>query len=150
MLNKKLCIVSIYGPSVDDPSFFHAFFTALFEHLDCSLGLGGDPNFGLKEEMEQELLLYWASLLELICSSQSTSCGTDVVGYLWASLCSFQKKQGHQRCCGSDLTPYVLDVVVVGLPIMRLLTLYSENPGYPGNQTLSKLNKCYFQKSSKI
>lgn len=53
MLNKKLCIVSIYGPSVDDPSFFHAFFTALFEHLDCSLGLGGDPNFGLKEEMDR-------------------------------------------------------------------------------------------------
>ncbi len=29
IFDKKLCIVSIYGPNVDDPSFFHGFFTAL-------------------------------------------------------------------------------------------------------------------------
>ncbi len=40
IFDKKLCIVSIYGPNVDDPSFFHGFFTALSEHLDCALVLG--------------------------------------------------------------------------------------------------------------
>uniref|UniRef100_A0AAX7UJD9 exodeoxyribonuclease III n=1 Tax=Astatotilapia calliptera TaxID=8154 RepID=A0AAX7UJD9_ASTCA len=53
ILNKKLCIVSIYGPSVDEPSFFHGFFSALSEHLDCALILGGDLNLGLNEEMDR-------------------------------------------------------------------------------------------------
>uniref|UniRef100_A0A3P9CFM5 exodeoxyribonuclease III n=1 Tax=Maylandia zebra TaxID=106582 RepID=A0A3P9CFM5_9CICH len=53
ILNKKLCIVSIYGPNVDEPSFFHGFFSALSEHLDCTLILGGDLNLGLNEEMDR-------------------------------------------------------------------------------------------------
>ncbi len=40
IFDKKLCIVSIYGPNVDDPSFFHGFFTALSEQLDCALVIG--------------------------------------------------------------------------------------------------------------
>ncbi len=53
IFDKKLCIVSIYGPNVDDPSFFHGFFTALSEHLDCALVIGGDLNFGLNKEMDR-------------------------------------------------------------------------------------------------
>ncbi len=53
IFDKKLCIVSIYGPNVDDPSFFDVFFTALFEHLDCALVIGGDLNFGLNKEMDR-------------------------------------------------------------------------------------------------
>ena len=53
IFNKKLCIASIYGPNVDDPSFFHTFFTALSEHLDCALILGGDLNFGLNKERDR-------------------------------------------------------------------------------------------------
>ncbi len=53
IFDKKLCIVSIYGPNVDDPSFFHSFFTALSEHLDCALVIGGDLNFGLNKEMDR-------------------------------------------------------------------------------------------------
>uniref|UniRef100_A0AAX7VU45 exodeoxyribonuclease III n=1 Tax=Astatotilapia calliptera TaxID=8154 RepID=A0AAX7VU45_ASTCA len=53
ILNKKLCIVSIYGPNVDEPSFFHGFFSALSEHLECTLILGGDLNLGLNEEMDR-------------------------------------------------------------------------------------------------
>ncbi len=53
IFDKKLCIVSIYGPNVDDPSFFHGFFTALSEQLDCALVIGGDLNFGLNKEMDR-------------------------------------------------------------------------------------------------
>uniref|UniRef100_A0A669DGZ9 Reverse transcriptase domain-containing protein n=1 Tax=Oreochromis niloticus TaxID=8128 RepID=A0A669DGZ9_ORENI len=53
ILNQKLGIVSIYGPNVDDPSFFHGFFSALSEHLDCTIVLGGDLNLGLNEEMDR-------------------------------------------------------------------------------------------------
>ncbi len=53
IFDKKLSIVSIYGPNVDDPSFFHGFFTALSEQLDCALVIGGDLNFGLNKEMDR-------------------------------------------------------------------------------------------------
>ncbi len=43
MINKKWCV----------PSFFHGFFTALSEHLDCALVIGGDLNFGLNKEMDR-------------------------------------------------------------------------------------------------
>uniref|UniRef100_A0A1A8UJ98 Reverse transcriptase domain-containing protein n=1 Tax=Nothobranchius furzeri TaxID=105023 RepID=A0A1A8UJ98_NOTFU len=43
--NQRLCIVSIYCPNIDDPPFFHNFFSVLSEHLDCPLILGGDFNF---------------------------------------------------------------------------------------------------------
>jgi len=51
--NQKLCIVSIYGPNVDDPSFLHKVFHALSKHGDCSLIIGGDLNFGLNGEMDR-------------------------------------------------------------------------------------------------
>ncbi len=35
------------------PLFFHGFFTALSEQLDCTLVIGGDLNFGLNKEMDR-------------------------------------------------------------------------------------------------
>ena len=42
--NIKLCIASIYGPNIDDPSFFHTFFASLAAHSDTALLIGGDFN----------------------------------------------------------------------------------------------------------
>ena len=42
--NMNLCIASTYGPNVDDPSFFHSFFTSLSDHSDNTLIIGGDFN----------------------------------------------------------------------------------------------------------
>ncbi len=58
IFDKKLCIVSIYGPNVDDPSFFHGFFTALSEHLDCALVIGGDLNFDHLIDVQQIKNIY--------------------------------------------------------------------------------------------
>lgn len=42
--NMKMCLANLYGPNVDDPSFFHSFFTSLSEHTDSVLIIGGDFN----------------------------------------------------------------------------------------------------------
>ena len=42
--NMNLCIANIYGPNVDNPSFFHSFFTSLSDHSDNTLIIGGDFN----------------------------------------------------------------------------------------------------------
>uniref|UniRef100_A0A3B3HK86 Uncharacterized protein n=1 Tax=Oryzias latipes TaxID=8090 RepID=A0A3B3HK86_ORYLA len=32
--NMQLCLANVYAPNVDDPKFFHSFFSALSEHTD--------------------------------------------------------------------------------------------------------------------
>uniref|UniRef100_A0AAR2JRJ2 Reverse transcriptase domain-containing protein n=1 Tax=Pygocentrus nattereri TaxID=42514 RepID=A0AAR2JRJ2_PYGNA len=51
--NIDLCIASIYGPNVDDPSFFHTFFTSLADHSDTTLVIGGDFNLVLNAEIDR-------------------------------------------------------------------------------------------------
>ena len=51
--NTELCIANIYGPNVDDPSFFHSFFTALSAYSDTTLIVGGDFNLVLNPEIDR-------------------------------------------------------------------------------------------------
>ncbi|MBN3294582.1 LORF2 protein, partial [Polypterus senegalus] len=51
--NQSLCIVSIYCPNIDDPAFFHNFFSVLSEHLDCPLILAGDFNFWMDHSSDR-------------------------------------------------------------------------------------------------
>ena len=51
--NMKLCIANIYCPNVDDPSFFHSFFTSLSDHSDSTLLIGGDLNLVLDPTMDR-------------------------------------------------------------------------------------------------
>uniref|UniRef100_A0AAR2LBN1 exodeoxyribonuclease III n=1 Tax=Pygocentrus nattereri TaxID=42514 RepID=A0AAR2LBN1_PYGNA len=52
ILNMHLCIANIYGPNVDDPSFFHNIFTALSDHSDTKLIIGGDFNLVLHPKID--------------------------------------------------------------------------------------------------
>uniref|UniRef100_A0A3B3IJ21 exodeoxyribonuclease III n=1 Tax=Oryzias latipes TaxID=8090 RepID=A0A3B3IJ21_ORYLA len=51
--NKDYCIASIYGPNVDDSSFFHRFFTSLSVHSDSTIIIGGDVNLVLDPELDR-------------------------------------------------------------------------------------------------
>ncbi|XP_054631650.1 E3 ubiquitin-protein ligase znrf1 isoform X1 [Dunckerocampus dactyliophorus] len=51
--NVHFCIANIYGPNVDDPSFFHAFFSSLSAHLDTSMISGGDLNLVFNPEVDR-------------------------------------------------------------------------------------------------
>uniref|UniRef100_A0AAR2K4Y7 exodeoxyribonuclease III n=1 Tax=Pygocentrus nattereri TaxID=42514 RepID=A0AAR2K4Y7_PYGNA len=53
ILNMHLCIPNIYGPNVDDPSFFHNIFTALSDHSDTKLIIGGDFNLVLHPNIDR-------------------------------------------------------------------------------------------------
>uniref|UniRef100_A0A3B3I0S9 exodeoxyribonuclease III n=1 Tax=Oryzias latipes TaxID=8090 RepID=A0A3B3I0S9_ORYLA len=50
---KDYCIASIYGPNVDDSSFFHRFFTSLSVHSDSTIIIGGDVNLILDPELDR-------------------------------------------------------------------------------------------------
>lgn len=51
--NKDYCIASIYGPNVDDPSFYHAFFLPLSAHVNTTLIVGGDFNLVLDSDIDR-------------------------------------------------------------------------------------------------
>jgi len=49
----KVCIVNIYSPNVDDPSFCLFFFTSLSDHMDNTVIIGGDFNLVLDSGMDR-------------------------------------------------------------------------------------------------
>lgn len=51
--NANFCIASIFGPNVDDPSFFHAFFALLSAHSNTTLIIGGDFNLIYSPELDR-------------------------------------------------------------------------------------------------
>uniref|UniRef100_A0A3B3HAI8 Reverse transcriptase domain-containing protein n=1 Tax=Oryzias latipes TaxID=8090 RepID=A0A3B3HAI8_ORYLA len=51
--NMQLCLANVYAPNVDDPKFFHSFFSALSEHTDKSLIIAGDLKMCLDPEMDR-------------------------------------------------------------------------------------------------
>lgn len=51
--NTVLCIANIYGPNIDDPSFFHNFFTLLSAHSGKTLVTGGDFNLVCSPEIDR-------------------------------------------------------------------------------------------------
>lgn len=51
--NTEICIANIYGPNVDDPSFFHNFFSTLSAYSDKTLIVGGDFNIALNPQIDR-------------------------------------------------------------------------------------------------
>lgn len=50
----SLCLASIYGPNVDDPSFLHSFFPSLSDHWH-RLIIGGDFNLDLIQKLTRSV-----------------------------------------------------------------------------------------------
>ena len=51
--NIEFCIANVYGPNIDDPSFFHNFFSILSAHSDKTLIVGGDLNIVLNPQIDK-------------------------------------------------------------------------------------------------
>uniref|UniRef100_A0A3P9LVN4 exodeoxyribonuclease III n=1 Tax=Oryzias latipes TaxID=8090 RepID=A0A3P9LVN4_ORYLA len=49
----QLCLANVYAPNVNDPSFFHSFFSALSEHTEKTLIIASDLNTCLDPEMDR-------------------------------------------------------------------------------------------------